>query len=100
MGGGWWRRPRATYGQGSGSWGWLVVVGEQGRAAAAVGGGRIMVCDYCGVRCNVTWTHENEWIFEDVSCESEKNETLCFLRTPDQRAQESISNFKSKFLNT
>ncbi len=27
--------------------------GEQGQAAAAVGGDRIMVCDYCGVRCNM-----------------------------------------------
>jgi hypothetical protein len=44
------------------------------------------------------WTHENEWIFEDISCESEKNETLCFLCTPDQHAHETISNFKSKLL--
>ncbi len=52
-GGGWWRRPRATYGQGGGSWGRLVVAGEQGRAAAVVGRGRIMVFDYCGVGCNM-----------------------------------------------
>jgi hypothetical protein len=71
--------------------------GGGGRAVAAVGGGRIMVCDYCGVRY-VMWAHENEWILEDVSCESEKNETMCFLCTPDQHAQETISNFKYKLL--
>jgi hypothetical protein len=36
-------------------WRWLGAAsgGGGGRVAAAVGGGRIMVCDYCGVRCNV-----------------------------------------------
>jgi hypothetical protein len=46
-GGGWWCRPRATYGRSGGGWGQLVVGGEGGRRRGP-GGGRIMVCDYCG----------------------------------------------------
>jgi hypothetical protein len=38
-GGGWWRRPRATYGQGGGGWGWLVVAGEGGRQRRSEGVG-------------------------------------------------------------
>ncbi len=57
MGGGWWRRPRATYGQGGGGWGRLVVAGEGGRQRQSAGVGLwcVIIMDVVlwKVRCNV-----------------------------------------------